>query len=268
MDLQAALEFLSEQACSAATVQLLHAPGDSGRWALVGRDGKAEWRDRECGRRHHNAHSFDSFIRETIGIHPTTSGETWVFVPQGELIVAIVGVDKSDRPRDSVSMPVDITDEFKFLSKDPTSFDQKGLIRVLRVDLHRCAVDELIELLTHVTFSYTEDGESAITTGKTSLSRKTVNELRSQGDGDELRDLPEIVNLKCHYLEQTTRTMPISPDVDCLLAVDPGKDKPFSLVPLGGETANVIDQTQEWIVEHLTKAFADTEGIHVFTGEA
>ena len=267
MDLQAALGYLAKLAVDAEKTEIIRAPGNSGPWAVVHRDGKVEWFERECGPRQHTAYSFDSFIRATIGLH-TDDSETWVFVPRGQDIIAVSQADVKDKPRDTVEMPVCITDEFKFLDAAPSSFDQKGLLRVLRVDLHRCAVAELIDLLTHVTFTNTDEGDSKITTGKTSLSRKTLSELESHGQGEERKELPETVTLNCHYLEQTTRTMLGAPTVKCLLAVDPGEKKPFSLVPLGGETAKVIDETQDWIVDHLTKAFADTEGIQVFAGEA
>ena len=263
--IQEALEYLASQADEAATLQTIDAPGCSGRWAVVHRDGKVEWFDRQCGPRRHIAHSFDSFIRATIGIHEA-GAQTWVFVPQRKEIVAIARLDKGDKPLDTVSMPVTVTDEYKLLSDTPKSYDQKGFLRALRVDLHRCAVQDLVALLAHVTFSHTDDGESAITTGKSSLTRKTVNELNSKGEGTDRQELPDTVTLKCHHLEEATKIMPEAPDVECLLAVDAGNDKPLSLVPHSGETARVADDTQDWIVKHLTEAFASTEGTQVFAG--
>lgn len=251
-----ALEFLAEQAKAAVTaeqqIQVLKLPGeDDSRYAYVSSTGELKLMDARPSRRRSVLQSVgevSAYCQWLISEH-NSAPAVW-YAPDG---VVIVHNDIADADRRDVTrIPLSFTDQFKTIrSLKGSTFDQRGVIRLLRYSLHDCLGESgayFLKEVRSIDFKSFTTGHGDYSNGRVSLGREIEEEVQTRTKNP----LPDEIVLNVPiYTDPTLRGMkfPIRIGVEI-----EASNQTFALAPLAGELENVLDAVMEKVRDQCLPA--------------
>jgi len=157
--------------------------------------------------------------------------------------------------RDKIVCPLTFTRQLQCLQRLDGSakwLDQKGFIRLLRIDLYGCLEQEqaLVPNLRRVKFSAGSSGTGVVLAQKASLTKEMQAELTT--DAGEIQ---EWVNVDIQVFEDPA----FRAVVKCALEINPESNTPFALVPLAGEIERAIRSAEAEVGILIAQAIGDKE---------
>lgn len=149
--------------------------------------------------------------------------------------------------RDRVVCDLTFTPQFRLIQElqNAKYFDQKSFVRMLRVDLADCLLDNrLLEFVRGLKFTATATTAGTVRHGRESIGRDVEMQLQ----GASMDECPETTVLQCRMFTDTS--LRDSFQVNCAVEIDMDAQR-FALTPFPMECRNAIDSQLNRIQEML-----------------
>jgi len=160
----------------------------------------------------------------------------------------ILLLDSSER-RDFVKMPLDLSTQLKKLTelqKNQPSLTQAQTLRELRITYRGClGSSNIVDILRQVKFNATQDSESSIQHGKSSIGKTLTAQVTGTGT------LPPEINITVPVFEQPELKMIKTTIPVCL---EPNAETAtFSLIPPPGSITAAIGDGERQLFDRITE---------------
>ena len=160
--------------------------------------------------------------------------------------------------RDRLTLPLSLHPQLVKLQaleeKKPT-FDQKGFVALLRIDLAGCLgpAGNLLDIVRKVQFKQRQDGNSTVAHGKASIGRSIESELTGAGI------IPEecLLDVPVFHGPLGKRRYRIA----CAIEVDAANER-FQLVPYPGSIEFVICEAEQDVGEDLRAGVGEAAAVY------
>lgn len=249
MDLKASLELLQKTTEQAVTPKVVLIPGDPDN-VLVSCSGTLETRPLPPKHRCHKAHDLESLLELA---DKSKNGVLW---HSNEAVVLVMD---DDVRRDIATFTLQYSAPFLALLgiSDGKYFDQKDLIRLLKVSLAGCVPPDLVAAVRTLRFTRKEDGHSAIEQGKTSLGRSVEANITGASAIPETFTVQ--TNVYANVLKDHAVRVEIAIDVEL-------ESHTFMLSVVGDGLTDALIEAQEQIAVALNEGASDDKPRRILFG--
>lgn len=236
-----ALKLLIDTAKQTAGQQVKIEPGGLNRILWVGPDGTTKTL-LEPVRRRHQAASLGTIADLAVRWGTTTA--VWVALNK-----VVVFENHSDR-LDYAEFSIDLSEPMAWLMKLPQSLSQRDLIFALRVTMHGCCPDGVLESVRSITWEREEAKASTVARGKSSIGKMLREEIKG------MDALPEYVTFQVPILKPPYHVL-----AKVTVAVDPDEsNQTFRLTPMPGAIEQAVWDGEEFMLRQVSAAIEEAVG--------
>jgi hypothetical protein len=258
MDLDTVLQ-LERMAVDANRGKIHAAPQEpEGVYYLQQCDGRLERVVAQQKPRCHEFYTFDDLC-EAVDCFGAVTHETparVVFVGRSEVTVLL---DEIGNRWERLVLKLPLSSECETVKgcQNRIEHNQRGFLRILRINLAGCVDECLVARFAALKFSKAVDGTSEMTHGKDSMSRAIIQEVASGGN-----PLPSSLDVTFSIYrdlvdEEVRQTVKCAVDVNV-------EGSHFCLIPLAGEMERAQRETDLWIKNQVIKRLGPA--VYVFCG--
>lgn len=209
-------------------------------------DGSLSRHEAEPPPRRHEARSLATVVDFVQEFHGGEAGQkVAVWFDRG----GVTALLDDDTRRDRVTMPLTLTAPMQVLKglNPQTDFEQKALIRLLRMQLGDCLPDgSFLACVRKLKFRSTQDGQSVVEVGKSSIGRTLEAEVSGAGT------FPEEVTL----YPQVWNELNVRSAVRCVVDAEPTNQR-FQLVPAPGEIERALRHAEDELRDMIGRLLDD-----------